>query len=310
MFLAWREFRKGKRSKTDVQEFELHLEDNIYRMIYELRSGVKRSIQYSQFYITDPKPRNIHKTEVGERLIQRAIYRILMPLFDTTFIYDSYSCRVGKGTHKASTRLVEVARKQSSNYFYPCYSLKCDIKKFFHSVDHQILIKMLAERIDDDLLMNILEKIIKSFESLPGKGMPLGNLTSQLFANIYLDPLDKYIKHKLRVKYYLRYADDFVILGKDQYCVEKLVSEIEGFLQTKLKLRLRPDKISIRKLTQGIDFCGYVVLPHYTVLRTNTKRRMLKRVNATNLPSYLGLLKHCEGYTLEKEIRKLTVERV
>jgi len=133
-------------------------------------------------------------------------------------------------------------------------------------------------------------------------GIPLGNLTSQLFANIYLNELDQFVKHQLKIKYYLRYADDFMILGNDRKNLKKLISVIGQFLQDKLKLQLQPDKISIRKLKQGIDFCGYVVLPHYTVLRTKTKRRMLKRVNTKNLPSYLGLLKHCSGYKLEQKI--------
>ena len=132
-----------------------------------------------------------------------------------------------------------------------------------------------------------------------GSGLPIGNLTSQLFANIYLDELDQFIKHKLKIKYYLRYCDDFVILNTDREKLEKIIPQLSDYLQLNLKLILHPDKIIIRKLGQGIDFLGYIVLPHYRVLRTKTKRRMLKRINQKNLASYLGLLKHCNSYKLK-----------
>ena len=135
-----------------------------------------------------------------------------------------------------------------------------------------------------------------------GTGLPIGNLTSQLFANVYLNELDKFIKHKLRIKYYLRYCDDFIILDFNRDKLLKLIPQIGGFLENRLKLKLHPNKISLRKLKQGIDFCGYVVLPYHRVLRTKTKRRMLKRINIQNLPSYLGLIKHCNSYRLKKAV--------
>ena len=132
--------------------------------------------------------------------------------------------------------------------------------------------------------------------------MPIGNLTSQLFANIYLDRLDKFIKHQLRIKFYLRYCDDFIILDSDLDKLKSLIKVIEYFLNNKLKLKVHPNKIIIRKLKQGIDFLGYVVLPHYRLLRTKTKRRMFKRANRKNLSSYLGLLQHCNSYKLSRSL--------
>jgi len=315
LFLAWQEFRKGKRGKTDVQEFELHLEDNIFAIFEELRSGKKREIYYEQFHITDPKPRIINKTSVAERLIHQAIYQVLMPLFDKTFIFDSYSCRKEKGTHKSFNRLVKVARKQSQNYSGSCWALKCDIKKFFHSIDHKILIKLLSQRISDERLMNLLKEIIESFERLPDKGMPLGNLTSQLFANIYMDPLDKFVKHKLKAKYYLSYADDFIILSEERDALDTYKNEISSFLEDRLKLSLHPDKIAFRKLNWGLDFVGYVAHPKFNLPRQKTVKRMFAKLEKTkatepekfnkSLQSYLGYLKHVDSIKISNRVRKL-----
>jgi len=238
-----------------------------------------------------------------------------MPLFDKTFIFDSYSCRKEKGTHKSFNRLVKVARKQSNNYSGSCWALKCDIKKFFHSIDHEILIKLLSQRISDERLMNLLKEIIESFERLSGKGMPLGNLTSQLFANIYLDPLDKFVKHKLKVKYYLRYADDFIILTKDRNTMETYKNEISSFLEDRLKLSLHPDKIAFRKLNWGLDFVGYIAHPKFNLPRRKTVERMFARLEKTkettpekfneSIQSYLGYLKHVDSVKISNKLRKL-----
>lgn len=134
------------------------------------------------------------------------------------------------------------------------------------------------------------------------RGLPIGNLTSQLLANVYLNELDQFVKHKLGVKYYLRYADDFVMLSNDPNYLASLIDPIDQFLQDTLHLSLHPNKIIMRELSQGVDFLGYVVLPHYRVIRTRTKRRMLRRVNQANLPSYQGMLKHCSGYRVEQEL--------
>lgn len=319
LFLAWREFRKGKRGKADVQDFELHLEDNIFAIHEELKSGARRQIKYEQFHITDPKPRIINKTSVAERLIHQAIYRVLMPLFDQTFIFDSYSCRKEKGTHKAFERLVKIARCQSKNYSGSCWALKCDVRKFFHSIDHKILIELLSKRIADEKLMGLLKEIIESFavfgrnKNLNNKkGMPLGNLTSQLFANIYMDPLDKFVKHKLKAKYYLRYADDFMFLADKREILSNYLEDIESFLDERLKLLLHPDKIILRKLNWGLDFVGYVAFPNFNLPRKKTVERMfakLKKIQETkpeklneSLQSYFGYLKHINSAKLLKEL--------
>lgn len=313
LFLAWKEFCKGKRNKADVQEFELNLEDNIFAIYEELKSGAKRQIKYEQFHIIDPKPRIINKTLVVERLIHQAIYRILMPIFDQTFIFDSYSCRRVKGTHKAFERLVKITRCQSKNYSGSCWALKCDIRKFFHSIDHKILIKLLSRRIADNELMDLLGEIVESFEYTPGKGMPLGNLTSQLFANIYMDPLDKFVKHKLKAKYYLRYADDFMFLADNREILSNYLKDIESFLGERLKLSLHPDKITFRKLNWGLDFVGYVALERFNLPRKKTVKRMfakLEKIQETkpeklneSLQSYLGYLQHVDAKVLSGKLK-------
>jgi hypothetical protein len=190
--------------------------------------------------------------------------------------------------------------------------MKCDIRKFFASIDHNILIDILSKRVTELDTMNLLMEVIKSFEVEPGKGLPLGNLTSQLFSNIYLDVLDKFVKHKLRAKYYIRYADDFVILHNDRKCLEECLSNIRVFLGEKLKLQLHEDKVFIQRLSSGIDFLGWVIFPKYQVLRTSTKRRMFRRITKSpkeaTMQSYLGLLKHGNTYKLSKQLKALYEE--
>lgn len=246
-----------------------------------------------------------------DRLVHHAIYRILYPHFDKSFIFDSYSCRLGKGTHKAFGRLQQYARKCSQNYIEPCFALKCDIKKFFDTVDHKILFDLLEKQITDTRLLALLNQIIYSFEVQPGKGMPIGNLTSQLFANIYLDPLDKFVKHRLKAKYYLRYADDFLILANTQNELMGYFVEIWRFLNQTLKLELHPNKISIRKINWGIGFVGYIARPHYAIPRRKTVKRMMKNISLAKdteqlsaiLDSYLGYLSHALAHKIENRLQ-------
>jgi retron-type reverse transcriptase len=310
LFLAWQEFKKGKIGKTDVQSFNLFLEDNIFNLYYQLVNKTYRHSNYTSFYIKDPKLRHIHKACVRDRVLHHAIFRILYPIFDNSFIFDSYSCRNNKGTHKAINRLDCFARKANKNNAKTIYILKLDIKKFFDSIDHNVLLFLIKKKIKDKNAVWLIEIIINSFSTESSKGIPLGNITSQLFANIYLNELDYYIKHNLRIKYYIRYCDDFVILDDNKEYLDKLIPIIDSFLKERLKLSLHPDKIIIKKHHQGIDFLGYVSFPCHKILRTKTKRRMFKRIRQRinsesfeqTFQSYLGVLKHCNGYKLKKEL--------
>ena len=302
--MAWQEFIKGKCSRKDVQEFSLDLMDNIISLHQDLANHTYKHGEYQAFNINDPKPRNIHKASVRDRLLHHAVYRILYPLFDRTFVSDSFSCRVNKGTHKALNRFRSFFRKVSKNNTKTCWVLKCDIKKFFENIDHQILLAILRKYIFDKSIIGLLERIIRSFLSAQGRGLPLGNLTSQLFVNIYMNKFDQFVKHGLRVKYYIRYADDFVILSQDKDMLYEILIKIGDFLSEELQLKLHPNKIFIKTLFFGVDFLGWVHFPDHRVLRTATKRRMISKLKTNRsretLSSYLGLLKHGNSYKIRK----------
>lgn len=305
---AWHEFRRGKMQKTDVLEFDFNLEDNLFELHERLTGKTYRPDAYAFFYVRDPKLRPIHKASVRDRVVFQAVFRVLYPIFDKHFIFDSYSCRYGKGTHQGVARLGQFMEKASGNYSKRIFALKCDVRQFFYSVDHAVLLDAVAQEMGETDALELVSVIIDSFHVLPGKGLPLGNVTSQLFANVYLNQLDQYVKHVLKEKYYVRYCDDFIILGDNQMHLSRLVPEIGAFLSDVLKLSLHPRKVEIRKLSEGIDFLGYVALPHYRVLRTRTKKRMFRKIEtmdgreASRLQSYLGMLKHCSGYSLRHRL--------
>ena len=186
--------------------------------------------------------------------------------------------------------------------------LKGDMRKFFASIDHTILLGILAEYIPDQEIIWLLSKVIDSFNSgIINKGLPLGNLTSQLFANIYLNQFDQFVKHKLKAKCYVRYADDFVILSEDSAWLKRQVCPLQVFLETSLKLELHPDKLFLKTMSSGIDFLGWVHFPDHRVLRSATKRRMFRNIQQNtgreSLESYLGLLKYGNAKGLQAIIK-------
>ncbi|MDO8492767.1 MAG: reverse transcriptase/maturase family protein [bacterium] len=304
---AWQEFLRGKRNKKDVQEFQHRLMDNIFLLHRDLKNKTYIHGDYTAFNISDPKPRNIHKANVKDRLLHHAIYRIIYPFFDRKFIADSYSCRIGKGTHRAMNRFRSFAYKVSKNNTKTCWILKCDIKKFFASIDQEILIAILKKHIENQDIIWLLERVISSFNSgSPGKGLPLGNLTSQLLANVYMNEFDQFIKHRLKVKYYIRYADDFVFMSTDRDFLLETVRHIVQFLREELSLELNPNKVFVKTLSSGLDFLGWVHFPDHRVLRTTTKRRMFQRLadntSKETTSSYLGMLRHGNTQKLKKQI--------
>ncbi|KKT32320.1 MAG: RNA-directed DNA polymerase (Reverse transcriptase) [Candidatus Moranbacteria bacterium GW2011_GWF2_44_10] len=323
LFSAWDNFKVGKIKKKDVQAFESKLEQNIFQLHRELRGRSYRHGSYASFYIRDPNQRHIHKAEVRDRILHHAVFSILNPIFEATFISHSFSCRIGKGTHKGVIALEKMIRKETQNYSRRCFILKCDVRKFFDTVDHGILMRILKKRIKDENALCLLREIISSFSSehsdiFTVRGLPIGNLTSQLFANIFLNELDQFVKNKMRLKFYARYTDDFVIVGKDERELKNMLSEIRSFLKDRLSLELHPKKIVIRKYSQGIDYLGYIVLPHYQLLRTKTKKRVFKKLKMRigqyrageisekslnqSLQSYLGVFSHADTHELEQEL--------
>ena len=312
LLAAWREFSRGKKKRQDVAGFFLNLTDNIIGLHLELREKTYRHGGYQAFKINDPKPRDIHKASVRDRLVHHALYRILYPYFDKKFIFNSFSCRRGKGTRRALNRFREYGRIVSKNQTRTTWVLKGDIRKFFASIDHDILSEILKRQIKDINTLWLLNEVIGSFQTKdrPGAGLPLGNLTSQLLVNIYLNEFDQFVKRQLKVRYYIRYADDFIILTDDKIYLERLIKPINDFLSIKLKLTLHPDKVFIKTLASGMDFLGWVNFPFCRVLRTATKKRMfrgikLKKGNKKTIQSYLGLLSHGNAKKLAQKIVKI-----
>ncbi len=299
---AWREFIRGKRYKPDVQEFQFRLMDNILDLHHDLSVKTYHHGGYQHFRIHDPKPRDIHKASVRDRLVHHAIYRVLYWFYHQVFLPDSFSCRLGKGTHRAINRFRDLAYEVSQNHTRTCWILKCDIKKFFASINHEILLAILREQIPDEKIIWLLQQIITSFSV----GLPLGNLTSQLLVNIYMNEFDYFVKHELKVKHYIRYADDFVVLSPDRTRLAETLSYMGVFLHERLGLVFHPDKVSIKTLASGVDFLGWVHFPDHRVLRRVTRRRMVLRLTARSIEaainSYLGLLRHGNSYKLQLEI--------
>lgn len=321
LFDAWLEFRKGKTNRKDVQEFGRHLEKNIFRLHRELAQKKYKHSSYSDFFIQDPKVRHIRKACVRDRLVHQSIYTALTGIFEPRFIHDLYSSRLGKGTHAGVNALTRMARKVSKNFTRPCWALKCDIRKFYDTVDHAVLLGLLEKNIKDETAMWLISEVIESFhtEGTPGKGLPIGNLTSQVFTNVYLNELDQFVKHELRVKHYARFADDFVLLAESKRPLEEMLSQIGQFLKEKLKIELHPKKVDIRPLHQGIDFLGYVTLPHHRVLRATTRRRMFRKLSERlhqffngeissdslnqTMQSYFGMMTHADTFELTSKIK-------
>ncbi|MBI2035121.1 MAG: group II intron reverse transcriptase domain-containing protein [Candidatus Liptonbacteria bacterium] len=309
LFHAWITFSKGKRRKVDVAEFAARLVDNLRGLERDILGGKYKHGGYAHFKISDPKPRDIHKASVRDRVAHHAIYEALYPYFERYFIYDSYSCRKKKGTHKALRRLAAFVGKEGANGTKTVLALTCDIAKCFTSVNHAILIKILEKHIGDKRLLAVIQEVINSFSGgVKGRGIPLGNLTSQLFINLYLNELDQFIKRDLEIRRYIRYADDFVMLSRDPDILLEYLPKIADFLEERLRLTLHPKKIVFKTVSSGVDFLGWVHFTEHRVLRTKTKQRMEQRLfgkpKHATIASYAGLLIHGNAHKLREAVRQ------
>ncbi len=321
LFSAWEAFKKGKTKKRDVLEFERYLEDNIFALQADLVNRRYVHGPYHQFHIFDPKFPVIHKSEGRDRVVHHLLFRYLESLFQPSFIYQSYSSQKERGPPAGVVDVAEALRAASQNNHRTIWALKLDIKKFFDSIHHETLTALLTRRVQDENIRWLIGRVIESYSSSQGqgRGVPIGNLTSQIFANIYLSQLDYFIKFKLRMKHYFRYADDFIILHEDPAYLKFLLELIQFFLGKKLLLTIHPQKIVLKKFHQGIDFVGSVIFPHHQVLRTKTKQRMFRKARTMverynvgmtdeftlqqSIQSYLGLLQHCNGYDIQQKLQ-------
>ena len=333
IYEAYLEARKNKRYRYEVLRFSANLSENLISIQDALYEKTYKIGNYRQFVVSEPKKRLIMALQFRDRVVQWAIYRQLNPLLDRQFIEDSFACRAGKGTHKAIDRLQYWLRKIDRT----CkrwYCLKLDISKYFYRVDHAVLMQILERKIGDKNLLWLLERIINSdcafglsldaniadgadIKRLMDVGMPIGNLTSQMFANLYLNELDQYVKHELRQHYYIRYMDDIIVLSDDKRELHEIKDKIARYLDEKLRLMLNR-KTSIRPVCLGIEFVGFRVWATHRKLRKSSSKKLkrgLKYIKTQyakgrknlaqitpNIMSYFGILRHFNSYGLRVKI--------
>lgn len=307
LLLTWERFVRGTKRRKDVRQFQTELARNIASLYRELKNRTYAHGPDSAFSINDPKQRNIHKATVRDRVVHHLLYKALYWYFHSRFIYDSYSCRVAKGTHRALDRFRSFARKVSKNDTRTCFVLNGDIRKFFANMDHNILMCILERHILDPDIRWLIGQVLVSFHSgIPGKGLPLGNLTAQLLVNMYMHEFDMFMKQELRVTYYIRYADDFVILSERRTDLKKVLPKLRQFLHEELRLTLHERKVSTRTHASGVDFLGWLHFPHHRQIRTATKRKVVGMLRGHPKPeainAYRGLLRHGDTYRLRARL--------
>ena len=331
---AARKAQRSKRFQADVARFNFHLEKELYWLQTELQTQTYRPGEYREFYVYEPKLRKISAAPYRDRVVHHALCNVVEPIFERTFIYDSYACRKGKGTHKAVDRFTEFSRKNA-------YVLKCDIKKYFPSIDHEILKTRFRRKIRDTQVLWLLDLIVDSSnlqdyvrEYFQGdnlltslnrrRGIPIGNLTSQFFANIYLNGFDHFVKEDLKCRYYIRYVDDFVVLDKDKARLHEVKAEMETHL-AQFRLKLHPHKCQIFPVKDGTDFLGYQVFPTHRRIRPSSVRRARRRLHRLrkdyergkiswvdvnhSVQSWLGHVKHADTYGLRRSVFSQTIFR-
>ncbi len=332
ILIASRKARRGKRYKASTAEFEYNLERNILNIIDTLSNKTYIPGIYRDFHIYDPKKRVISAAPYFDRVIHHALINIIEPIITKSFIHDTYACLKGRGTHKAVQRYKEFQKKNK-------YILKCDITRYFESVDQEILMSKIKKKIKCKNTLWLIGQIIDSRQSNTGiieyfdgddlftpiyrkKGLPMGNLTSQFFANLYLNDFDHYVKEKLAARFYIRYCDDFVIFGNSRAGLNQIKREIIEYLAT-LRLRLHENKSRVFRATDGVDFLGYRIYPdHMRVRKTIVKkyRRKLRSMAEqykngnikipeinNSIQSWIGHVKHADSYQLRKEVFWKTV---
>ncbi len=318
--LAHKKAKKGKTSKKYVLGFEEDLENNLLKLQEELINETYEPSPLKTFIIHDPKLRKISKSEFKDRIVHHALVNVIEPIFDKIFICDSYANRKDKGTLNALLRLKYFIRKTSKNNHRKVYFLKADIKHYFETINREILINIIKKKIKDENVLLLTKKIINNVAiggGRPEKGMPLGNLTSQFFANVYLNELDYFVKHELKIKYYIRYVDDFVILNDNKEILEFYKQEINNFLKNNLKIELHNEKSRIMQLKQGIDFLGFRHFYYYSILKKNKRRFLREKINLiikeykeTNnyerlmqkLEAILAHVENCDSFNLRKKL--------
>lgn len=296
LLLASRKAQRGKRFKSQTALFNLNLEKELLRLQEELLDGSYRHGGYTDFVIHDPKRRVISAAPYRDRVVHHALCNVIEPLFDRTFIFDTYACRRGKGTHAAVRRYSEFSKKNR-------YVLKCDVQKYFSSVDQKILIESISRRVRCGKTLDLISHIVGSREDRGQpvyfrgddlftpverkKGIPIGNLTSQFFANVYLNGFDHFVKERLGCKYYIRYVDDWVVFDNNKGHLDDVKVRMEEYLEN-LRLKLHPNKCRVYRVDEGIRFLGYRIFPTHRLLPKDNVLRMRRRLKALSTAFEMG----------------------
>lgn len=360
MVAAYFDCRKGKRNSASAADFEQRLEYNLRDLFDELVDDSYRPGRSICFVITRPKPREVWAAEFRDRIVHHLLYNRIAGRFHAAFIADSCACIPGRGTLYAAKRLEAKVRGITANWRRPAYYLKCDIANFFVSIDKAILRELIAAKVSEPWWLSLAETILfhdpredyelrgaanmiervphhKRLTSHPsGKGLPIGNLSSQFFANIYMNVLDQHVKHRVGAKHYIRYVDDFVLLHESAQWLNAAKEQVEEVLSARLDIALNPKKTVLQPVARGIDFVGQVIKPWRRTTRKRTRNDALARVEAIGedrlfetANSYFGLLRqashsHCDraklgrillrrghsvSFRLEKTYRKRNVSR-
>ncbi len=360
VFEAYFNCRSNKRNTANAIAFEIDYEHNLVQLCEEINNGTYQIGRSIAFIVDKPVKREIFAADFRDRVVHHLIFNKLNPLFEKQFIYDSYSCRVGKGTHFGIQRIDKFIRQCSTNYTKDCYILKLDLQGFFMSINKNILFEKLEHFIQqkynatdkgrcpepvEGLIVELCRKtiyndptkncIIKGkrndwnnlpetkslFHSKPNCGLPIGNLTSQVFANFYMDSFDHYIKHDLKIRYYGRYVDDFVIVHESKEYLKSLIPKLSEFLQLELQVTIHPKKIYLQHFSKGVKFLGAIILPNRIYIASRTKGNFYYAIEKQNqiarkhkptkeqqqafqssMNSYLGIMKHYRTYKLRKEM--------
>lgn len=332
LYHAYRKAAKGKRYRSDVLHFTNNLEGNLLSLLEDLQNHTYTVGDYREFYVYEPKKRLIMALPFRDRVAQWWVYSILYPIFDATFIEDSYACRKGKCQKAAADKLKSML-KQTEVMGGRWYYLKLDIAKYFYRIYHDKLLEIIRRKIKDPDMLRLLEKIIKGDGTncfglsicenvedavrLSDRGMPIGNLTSQLLANVYLNELDQFCKKVLGTKFYIRYMDDVIILAKSKAELHEIKDRIEAFLEMELQLNLNK-KTCIRPVSMGIQFVGLHIWSTHRTVRKSTSLRIKRRLKVaakrykagkityekynSTLQSYLGMTKHNDCYRFKLQL--------
>lgn len=333
LYYAYRNAAKGKRYRGDVLQYTDNLESNLLTLLQELKDRSYKVGAYREFYVYEPKKRLIMALPFRDRVVQWWLYEQLYPIFDKSFIEDSFACRRGKGQKAAADRLQYFLRETELEGG-TWYSLKIDVAKYFYRVNHDILLDIVSRKIKDRDTLSILRTVIddqetdfgltvcknvEEAERVKGIGMPIGNLTSQLLANVYLNELDHFCKQVLGIDKYIRYMDDVIILGKDKAQLREVLERIEEFLADHLQLELN-DKTAIRPVSMGVQFVGLTIWSTHRTVRKSTSLRVKRNLkhkaklyktgqitqeqyNST-LQSYLGMMKYNDCYRFKLALLK------